>query len=119
MPGRSVPPGSCWINYRPWWDATVGTWCMVREANLAARKARHGNEFSGVRTTHGGTRGEDRGAQVPGFGFERQHLGRDQAIADEEPGADQQHLLESLALADHPAGAPSAAALHARLRLHD
>ncbi len=49
--GRLV--GACrrasfWINYRPWWAATAGIWCMVRGTTFAARKPLHGDEFSGI-----------------------------------------------------------------------
>jgi len=55
-------------------SALVGRdgWYLVYGSRSESRgeEARHGNEFSGIRTTHRGTRGENRGTQVPGFGLE-------------------------------------------------
>src|SRR6267154_1812674 len=92
---------------------------MVHVMMFVARKRLHGDEFSRVRTTNRGTRSENRGAEVPGCGLERQYHRRDQTPAIEEPGADQQHFCKPFTLANHAVGAPSSASLYARLCVHD
>src|ERR1700679_4074519 len=92
---------------------------MVRVMMYAARKPPHGIEFSRVRAADRGARGEDRGIEVLGCGFERQYHGRNQTASGEEPGTYDQHLLQFNSVANHGVGASSSASLYARLCVHD
>ena len=62
---------------------------------------------------------EDRGAALRAGRLGGRHLRGDRAAAEEEPVADQGHLRQAHAVAGGAGGAPSAAAVHARLRRGD